>query len=92
VLLGNFGIDLEGGLNLYKPFYKTHYELQKSQNETKFKLKNLFLGRLGLKLYAINTKNKPKNNFYLAVHINSNLNQADFSELSIGFTHRISKK
>jgi len=92
VLLGNVGIDWEGGLNLYKPFYRTHYELQKSQNETKLKLKKLFLGRLGLKLYAINTKNKPKNNFYFAAHINSNLSQADFSELSIGFVHRFKKK
>lgn len=92
VLLGYVGIDWEGGLNLHKPFYKTHYDLQKSQNETKYKLKNLFLGRLGLKLYAINTKKKPTTNFFIAAHINSNLSQADFSELSIGFTHRIIKK
>ena len=89
VLLGKIGIDWEGGLNLYKSFYKTHFDLQKTKS--KYKLKKLFLGRLGLKLYVINTKNNPKNNLCLAAHINSNLSQADFSELSIGFVHHIFK-
>lgn len=88
-MLGHVGIDWEGGLNIYKPFYKKHYELQKLQNNLKNKLKKLFLGRLGVKLYARNTKRKPKNNFYLAAHINANLSQADFSELSIGYVHQI---
>ena len=90
VLLGQIGVDWEGGLNIYKPFYKTHFDLQKTKS--KYKFKKLFLGRLGLKLYAINTKYKPINNFYLAAHINSNLSQADFSEISIGFVHNIFKK
>jgi len=92
VMLGYIGIDWESGVNLHKPFYRKHYTLQKTQNESKYKQKNLILGRLGLKLYAINTKKKPKNNFYLAAHINSNFGQADFSEISIGFVHRTSKK
>lgn len=90
VLSGKVGIDWEGGLNLYKPFYKTHFDMQKTKS--KYKLKKLFLGRLGLKWYAINTKKKSQNNFYIAAHINSNLSQADFSEVSIGFVHRMIKK
>jgi len=90
-LVGQVGIDVEGGLNLHKPFYKKHYLLTEYELDFKYKLKNLFLGRLGLKLYATNTAKKPNNNFYLSAHINSNLSQADFTEFSIGFTHRISK-
>ena len=90
VMLGQIGVDWEGGLNIYKPFYKTHFGLQ--PNKSKYKLKKLFLGRLGLKLYAINTKKNPKNNFYIAAHINSNLSQADFTELSFGLVHNIFKK
>ncbi len=94
VLLGHVGIDWEGGLNIHKPFYKKHYELQGTRvnGETKYKLKNLFLGRLGLKYYAINSNKNSTNNFYIAAHINSNLSQADFSELSIGFVYRFIKK
>ena len=90
-LFGNIGIDWEGGLNVYKPFYKEHYKLQDEELNHIYKLKNLFLGRLGLKLYAINTLKKPKNNIYLGIHIKSNLSQADYTELSIGFVHRILK-
>ena len=88
-MLGHVGIDWEGGLNLYKPFYKEQYLLEEPALDFVYELKKLFLGRLGLKLYAINTSKKPKNNFYISAHINSNLSQADFSELSFGFTHRL---
>lgn len=90
-LFGSIGIDWEGGLNMYKPFYKDHYKLQGEELNNFYKLKNLFLGRLGLKLYAINTLKKPKSNFYIGTHIKSNLSQADYTELSIGFVHRIFK-
>ncbi len=88
-LFGNIGIDWEGGLNVYKPFYKEHYKLQGEELNHIYKLKNLFLGKLGLKLYAINTLKRPKNNLYLGTHIKSNLSQADYTGLSIGFVHRI---
>ncbi|WP_298366601.1 acyloxyacyl hydrolase [uncultured Lutibacter sp.] len=91
-LLGNIGVDWEGGLNLYKPFYKHHYLLIEPKHDFKYELKKLFLGRLGLKIYAKNTSKKPINNVYIGAHINSNLSQADFTELSIGITHRIQKK
>jgi hypothetical protein len=88
-LFGNIGIDWEGGLNVYKPFFKEHYLLENEKLDNFYKPKKLFLGRLGLKLYAINTLKKPKNNFYIGTHIKSNLSQADFTELSVGFVHRI---
>jgi hypothetical protein len=90
-LFGNIGIDWEGGLNVYKPFYKQHYILENEKLDNIYKLKKLFLGRLGLKLYAINTLKKPKNNFYISTHIKSNLSQADYTALSVGFIHRVFK-
>jgi hypothetical protein len=90
-LFGTIGIDWEGGINVYKPFYKEHYKLEEETLDNIYNLKNRFLGRLGLKLYAINTLKKPKSNFYIGTHIKSNLSQADYTELSIGFVHRIMK-
>lgn len=92
LVLEHLGINGEFGANLYKPFYKEHYALQTNKSESQYKLKNRFLGRLGLKLYVINNEKNPLNNVYLAAHINSNLGQADFSEISIGYTHRFKKK
>jgi hypothetical protein len=89
LLLGNVGIDWEGGLNLYKPFYKTHYQLDSAELNFNYKLKKIILGRLGLKLYAISTSKKPKHNVYLSGNINSNFGQADFSEISIGIIKRL---
>jgi len=90
-LLGRVGIDWEGGLNIYKPFYEQHYILEEGELDDTYELKKLFLGRLGLKLYAINTIKQPKNNFYLGVHIKSNLSQADYTEVTIGYTHSVFK-
>ena len=89
LLFGNIGVDWQGGLNLYKPFYKTHYQLDGKPLTFKYQLKKMFLGRLGLKLYAISTQKKPKYNMYLAGNINSNLSQADFSEISVGIVRRL---
>lgn len=91
-LLGRISIDWEGGLNIYKPFYKEHSDLEGKNSESISDLKQLFLGRLGLKLYLINTMKNPENNFYVGVHIKSNLSQADYTDISIGYTHNIFKK
>lgn len=31
----------------------------------------------------------PENNFYIGAHINSNLGQADFSEISLGYIYNL---
>ena len=83
-LIGHASIDIEGGINLYKPFKDGNIEIIQG---TKYWLKKLFPSRMGLKLYAINTSKMPKNNIYVAANINANFGQADFSELSFGFVH-----
>ena len=42
---------------------------------------------MGLKYYLIGTTKVPKNNLYLGFHINANLGQADFTELSLGYVY-----
>lgn len=83
-LIGHAAIDIEGGINIFKPFKNTF--------ETKNKrtwLQEIFPSRMGLKLYAINTSKMPVNNVYLAANINANFGQADFSELSIGYVRKL---
>lgn len=60
--------------------------------DTKFKLKKIISSRLGLKYYFIGTRKAPKNNFFIGAHINSNLGQADFTEISFGYVHSFKKK
>lgn len=89
LLLNHVGLNIDGGLNLYKPFYKTHYLLQEEALDFKYELKKLFLGRMGLKLYLNNTRDLPDNNVFIGAHINANLSQADFFEFSVGYVHRL---
>lgn len=103
LLLGHVGADIHMGINLYKPFYKVDWQLNDGYTieredgddvivlgelDSYYRLKRTISTRLGLKWYFISTVKNPKNNFYLGVHINANLGQADFTELSLGFVHR----
>lgn len=89
ILMDHISINIDGGLNLYKPFFKTHYLLQEEELSFKYELKHLFLGRMGLKLYLNNTRKLPSNNVFIGAHINSNLSQADFFEFSVGYVKRL---
>lgn len=86
-LMNHFAIDIEGGLNLYKPFYKKYNEDFQKDDNTAYQLKKWFNARLGLNYYLINTIKSPNNNIFFGAHINANFGQADFSEFSIGYMH-----
>ncbi|MDH7444450.1 acyloxyacyl hydrolase [Aquimarina sp. 2201CG14-23] len=99
LFLGHIGMEFEIGLNISKPFYKVDWQI--SQGETYngvyepaeldwyYEIKRTISSRMGLKLYLINTNKAPKNNLFIAAHINANLGQADFSELSLGYVYRL---
>lgn len=92
IMMDHVSLNIDGGLNLFKPFYKTHYLIEENQLDFSYELKKLFLGRMGLKLYMNNTHNLPTNNLFIGAHINSTLSQADFFEFSVGFVHRLPLK
>ncbi len=91
LLLSHVGLELQMGYNVYNPFYKEHWLLDKKKElNWYYKIKKAVSGRLGLKLYALNTNKSPKNNIFISATINSNFGQADFNELSFGYVHRFS--
>ncbi len=84
LMYGHFGFTFEGGLNLYKPFYKTYCDLYSPENPTKYILKKYLNSRIGIKVYRYNINKGPKVNYFIGAHVNANLGQADFTEFSIG--------
>jgi hypothetical protein len=52
-----------------------------------YKRKKLISSRMGLKYYLFGTKDAPTHNLFAGIHINANLGQADFSELSLGYVY-----
>ncbi|HLS29987.1 MAG TPA: acyloxyacyl hydrolase [Flavobacteriaceae bacterium] len=106
VLLNHFGIDLNFGYNLYKPAYKIDWRINEGWRNTPveipenwvlgeyndyFKLKYRISARLGLKYYFLGTHVFQKHNLFVGAHINSNLGQADFSELSFGYVYNFKR-
>ena len=96
LLMGHFGTELNLGANLYKPFYEIDWQLSQGfyangdyvklgELNSYYKTKKTISSRLGIRYYILNTSNHPKNNFFIAAHINANLGQADFSEFSVGY-------
>ncbi len=102
ILMNHVAINMQIGLNLHKPAYKMEWRINKGWDNTPreipegwvlgnydgfYKFKEVISGRLGLKYYLLATGKNPKNNIFLAAHINSNLGQADFSEVSLGYVY-----
>jgi len=83
LLMSHFSIDMEFGINLYKPFYWEY----NSSTEIGAVLMKYVATRLGINAYLFNTNNLPPHNFFIGANINANLGRADFSELNIGYTH-----
>ena len=59
---------------------------------TTYHLKHAILFRIGLKYYLINTIKNPKSNIFIGVNLNTNLGQADFTELNFGYVYRFGLK
>ncbi len=57
-----------------------------------YEVKRTISSRMGLKCYAIGTDKAPKHNLFLGAHINANLGQADFTELSLGYVYSFNYK
>ena len=102
ILLSHVGIEMELGINIYKPFYKVDWtlnqfvyvndSLQPKELTNYYKIKKTVSTRLGAKLYLINTNKLPINNLFLGAFINANLGQADFSELTLGYVYCFNSK
>ncbi|MDB4299130.1 acyloxyacyl hydrolase [Flavobacteriaceae bacterium] len=107
ILLDHFGLDFSVGYNLYKEAYQIDWRINEGwvntpreipegwvlgEFNTKYNLKKSINTRLGIKYYLISTHKKPKHNAYTAVHLNSNLGQADFTEITVGYTYSFSKQ
>ena len=88
-ILGYVGLDVDGLLHLYKPFYRTYFDEYGIDNKILFLLHRWLGARIGLNVYAIPPSQNPKTNFFLGAHLNTNNGEADFSSLSIGIERLI---
>lgn len=83
MLMSHFSIDMEFGINLYKPFYWEY----NTSTEIGAVLMKYVATRLGINAYLFDTNKLPPHNVFIGANINANLGRADFSEISIGYTY-----
>lgn len=57
-----------------------------------YEIKRTISSRLGLKYYLFGNDKQPTHNFYIGAHLNANLGQADFNELSFGYVYNFNFK
>jgi hypothetical protein len=88
-LMSHVAIDVEGGLNMYKPFYKKFNDDFQKDKGFNYELKRWLNARMGLNYYLVNTLNTPTHNIYFGAHINANFGQADFTEFSFGYVYSL---
>jgi hypothetical protein len=102
VLLNHVGIEVVIGVNLHKPAYKIDWRInqgwdntprdipdfwQLGEFDTKYRLKQTIATRMGLKYYLWSTATPRSGNLFIGAHINANLGQADYTELSLGYVY-----
>lgn len=93
LLMSHVSINMELGVNLYKPFYKQfEADFPKDKQIAIYanitsSLTRIISTRLGLNLYLFNTNKLPKHNFFVGPYIKANAGQADFSELAVGYIY-----
>lgn len=107
LLLNHIGIELMLGVNLHKPAYQVDWYLNEGWDfapreipdywvfgefNSKFKLKEIFTTRLGLNYYLKGTNTFTPHNFVAGIHLNTNLGQADFTEISVGYVYSFGVK
>jgi hypothetical protein len=96
VLLSHVGLEMQIGINFYKPFYKVDWKLnqgeiiydgsyQLGELNWYYDVKHLISSRLGLKYYTFDNNKSPTHNLFVGAFINANLGQADFTELALGY-------
>jgi hypothetical protein len=106
-LIAHFGIDVSLGYNIYKEGYQIDWRINEGwvntprdipegwelgAYNTKYNLKKSINSRLGIKYYLLNNQGKPQHKIFTGVHLNSNLGQADFTEVSLGYIYNFSTK
>ena len=82
-IFGHFSMVTQGGLYLYNPFARDRYE--ESDKDTKGFLKQYLAARYGFQYYFKNAFLKKHQNFFAGWYVKTNLGQADFMEMSLGY-------
>jgi hypothetical protein len=85
--LGHFAINLEAGVNLYKPSYKPFLAVYEKSSAFNNITKEYIATRFGLNYYILNPYKYFHHNVFIGAAVCANFGQAEFLELNIGYRY-----
>jgi hypothetical protein len=88
-LIGHVGFDIEAGYNLHKPYYREYNFRFEWKEGFEYWRARYISSRIGLKYYLISNEKMPRHNISAGTHINANFGEADFMDVSLGYTYLI---
>ena len=86
-MLGHVGLEINEGINLYKPFYREFNERWEFKKGFDYIRNRYISSRIGLNYYLVDNSRMPQNNVWLGAHIDANFGKADFMEFCVGYSY-----
>jgi hypothetical protein len=87
--LGHLGVEMNGGINLFKPFHSTYNDLFEGNSGLGYFMKRYIPTRLSMNLYAFKPSKYPSLNVFVSASMNANFGEADFGEFGFGLTKKL---
>ncbi len=88
-LLGHMSLQVDGGINLHKPFFPHFADGFGEDNSWSYPLKRIILNRIGLNYYLIKTDRNPVHNVKVGAFVNANFGQADYMEVALSYIYNL---
>ena len=84
-MLGRIALNIEVGVNIYKPAYETFYNTFEKASKFTYYTKQYIATRFGFNYYLLDPDKHPRNNAFVGAGVSANFGQAEFLEFNLGY-------
>jgi len=85
LMLNHFSVYAQGGLDVYKPFFRQYTVIEDEKKGISKFVESWFSSRIGFNYYFLNPANDNPFNAFIGTYVNADFGEADFAELTLGF-------
>ncbi|MBN1597389.1 MAG: acyloxyacyl hydrolase [Bacteroidales bacterium] len=85
LMINKVGFLVQGGLDLYNPFYNKWHELTDSEKTIFTFLESITSTRIGFQYYFFDPKMNSAKNIFIGAYVKANFGKADYVGMNIGF-------
>lgn len=83
-MLNRFSLLLQGGLDVYKPYFRDYIVIEDEKKGISKFVESWFSSRIGFNYYFKNPMQYHKINAFIGTYVNADFGEADFAEISLG--------